>query len=241
MNNLTPITHKNVTVATTQITADFLGTNERRINENFIRNKGKFIEDKHFFKINHDNAKSVVQNYQGTKGVILWTERGCARHSKLLNTAESWDLWESMEDTYFAVKQPPQKELSTMEILKIAMEAEEQKALLKTEVEELKPKAEALDRIATSDGSMCITNTAKDMQMRPKDLFAWLSSHQWIYKRTGGAGWIAYQEKLQQGLLEHKVTVVSRTDGSEKVTEQVRVTAKGLTKLANMVNDKEAA
>jgi len=34
------------------------------------------------------------------------------------------------------------------------------------------------------------------------------------------------------GRLEHKVTTVTRADGSEKVTEQVLVTAKGLTALA---------
>ena len=109
------------------------------------------------------------------------------------------------------------------------------------ERDKLKPKAEALDRIATSDGSLCVTNAAKDLQVRPKDLFAWLSSHKWIYKRPGGSGWIAYQDKLQTGYLEHKVTVVTRTDGSEKTTEQVRVTPKGLAKLAKEMNQQAAA
>jgi phage regulator Rha-like protein len=36
---------------------------------------------------------------------------------------------------------------------------------LENKVGELKPKAEALDRIATSDGGMCITNAAKDLQV----------------------------------------------------------------------------
>jgi anti-repressor protein len=109
-------------------------------------------------------------------------------------------------------------------------------------IAELKPKAEALDRIAKADGSMCITDAAKDLQMRPKDLFAWLSFHKWIYKRVGGSGWVGYQDKLQQFVLEHKVTVVSRTDGSEKVTEQVRITSKGLTRLAKLVcNEKGEA
>jgi phage antirepressor YoqD-like protein len=98
----------------------------------------------------------------------------------------------------------------------------------------IQPKAAALDRLATADGSICITNTAKDLQMRPKDLFAYLSSHKWIYRRTGGIGWIAYQDKLQQGLLEHKITTVERSDGTEKMTEQVLVTAKGMTRLAEI-------
>lgn len=120
------------------------------------------------------------------------------------------------------------------EALRLAAELAEENA-------EMKPKAKALDLIATSDGSLCITNAAKDLQMRPKDLFAWLSANKWIYRRTGGSGWIAYQDKLQSGYLEHKVTVVSRTDGSEKTTEQVRVTPKGLAKLARLFGEQVAA
>lgn len=123
------------------------------------------------------------------------------------------------------------------EAMRLAADQAEAALKLESENQVLKPKAEALDRIATSDGSMCITNTAKDLQVRPKDLFSWLSRHKWIYRRPGGSSWIAYQDKLQTGYLEHKVTVVSRTDGSEKTTEQVRVTPSGLAKLANTMNE----
>ncbi|MBL4761333.1 MAG: phage antirepressor KilAC domain-containing protein, partial [Gammaproteobacteria bacterium] len=108
-------------------------------------------------------------------------------------------------------------------------------------IETLTPKAEALDRIANSDGSLCITNAAKDLQFRPKDLFAWLSQNMWIFRRAGNSGWIAYQDRIQAGLLEHKVTIVSRSDGSEKTTEQVRITPKGLTKLATIFEEMKAA
>ncbi|MGB0467067.1 MAG: phage antirepressor KilAC domain-containing protein [Pontibacterium sp.] len=105
----------------------------------------------------------------------------------------------------------------------------------------LTPKAVALDRIATADGSLCITNAAKDLQVRPKDLFSYLSRNRWIYKRTGSGSWTAYQERIQQGLLEHKTTTVNRSDGSEKITEQVRVTPKGLTKLAMLLAEGNVA
>lgn len=45
-------------------------------------------------------------------------------------------------------------------------------------------------------------------------------------------GEVAYQDKLAAGLLEHKTTTVYRSDGSEKTATQVRVTTKGLTRLA---------
>jgi phage antirepressor YoqD-like protein len=94
------------------------------------------------------------------------------------------------------------------------------------------PKAEALDRIANADGSMCITDAAKHLQVPPKHLFTWLSTNDWIYRRPGNAHWIAYQPRLKSLLLEHKVTTVDRGNGTEKVVEQVLVTAKGLAKLA---------
>lgn len=100
---------------------------------------------------------------------------------------------------------------------------------------ELTPKAKALDRIATADGSLNITASAKALQVRPKDLFAYLQAHGWIYRRNGGSGYLGYQSKVTTGLLEHKVTTVLRGDGSEKIVEQVLVTAKGLTKLAALL------
>lgn len=50
--------------------------------------------------------------------------------------------------------------------------------------------------------------------------------------RPGASGWLGYQHRVQQGLVEHKVGTFTRADGSEKVTEQVRITAKGLARLA---------
>lgn len=111
-----------------------------------------------------------------------------------------------------------------------------EKALeLEKQVKELLPSQEALQRLSEADGSLCITDAAKALQMRPSDLFNWLRQNGWIYKRVGASHDLGYSSKTQSGLLEHKVTTVLRADGSEKVTEQVRVTAKGLTKLAQLI------
>ena len=95
------------------------------------------------------------------------------------------------------------------------------------------PKVEALDLLATrTEGSMCITNAAKDLQVPPGRLFSWLQEHDWIYRRAGGSGYVAYQPRIKTGYLEHKVATFERSDGSVKMVEQVLVTAKGLAKLA---------
>ncbi|MCU7965175.1 phage regulatory protein/antirepressor Ant [Shewanella oncorhynchi] len=102
---------------------------------------------------------------------------------------------------------------------------------LEDQIKVIQPKAAALDRLATADGSLCITDAAKQLQQRPKDLFALLQRNKWIYRRQG-TSWLGYQDKLQQGLLEHKITEVERSDGTSKITSQVRVTPKGLTHLS---------
>lgn len=110
----------------------------------------------------------------------------------------------------------------------------------KAQLAAIQPKADALDRIAEADGSHCITDAAKLLQMRPKDLFGYLTAHGWIYRRAGADHWCAYQSRIVSGDMVHKVTTVLRGDGSEKTTEQVRVTAAGVTKLAMLVGSAAA-
>lgn len=150
------------------------------------------------------------------------------------------DRWQELEAA------PPQAlnpaTLSRMQLIELAMQAEQERLALEHKVEALAPKAQALDRFATfAEGSMCISNAAKALQQQPKSFFRWLQEHQWIFRRPGGSGWLAYQSRIQVGYLEHKVTTVERGDGSEKVVEQVLVTAKGLAKLSEHLTMKEAA
>ncbi|UBX28517.1 antA/AntB antirepressor family protein [Arsenophonus apicola] len=108
---------------------------------------------------------------------------------------------------------------------------------LEHKIDEMKPQVEALKRISYSEGSLCITDAAKSLQMKPKALFSWLQGHDWIYRRVGGKSLVGYQDKIKQDLIEHKVTVVARNDGSEKLTEQVRITPKGLGKLSILISE----
>ncbi|EGA8634781.1 hypothetical protein ABRM53_005331 [Escherichia coli] len=40
------------------------------------------------------------------RSLILWTERGAARHAKMLETDQAWDVFEKLEDCYFSQKDP---------------------------------------------------------------------------------------------------------------------------------------
>ena len=134
-------------------------------------------------------------------------------------TARLVDRWQELESN---LAKPV--ELSRMDILQLAIDSEKGRLAAVEQLAIAAPKAEALDLLTLADGAMCITNAAKSISKRPKDLFAWMQSHDWIYRRPGGSSWCAYQERIKSGLLTHKVTTVSRSDGTEKIVEQVLVT-----------------
>ncbi|MDH2092279.1 phage regulatory protein/antirepressor Ant [Rhizobium pusense] len=106
---------------------------------------------------------------------------------------------------------------------------------LEKQVKELLPSQEALERIAKADGSTCITDTAKLLQMRPKDLFAFLRMNGWIYRRPGSGTDLGYQSKITAGFLEHKISIVPSSEGPDRERCQVRVTPRGLTRLAQLI------
>lgn len=99
----------------------------------------------------------------------------------------------------------------------------------------------SVDRIASADGLMNITGTAKALDLpRVQDLTRYLLESHWIYRRVGGKNYVAYQHRLQQGLLAHKVTTVQTTGGRGKIVEQVLVTTKGLARLSAVFCQKSA-
>jgi Rha family phage regulatory protein len=98
------------------------------------------------------------------------------------------------------------------------------------------PKAAAQARLSGADGSMCITDAAKTLGVSPiKNLFGFLQSIRWIYKRTGSANWIARQEVIVAGYMEHDDYLYRDDEGRDRVKTRALVTAKGLAKLAEML------
>jgi phage antirepressor YoqD-like protein len=148
-------------------------------------------------------------------------------------TARLVDRWQALEEQ---VSKPPLPDFTNPAIAARAWADEVEKNLaLEQKVAEDAPKVRALSRLTESDGSMCITDAAKAMQIQPKRLFDFMSTNQWIYRRPGSGVWTAYQDKLQSHVLEHKIGMVERSDGSEKVTTRVLVTSKGIAELARQL------
>ena len=118
VETLSPITHNQIPVITTELLAQLYCTEINNIKVNYTRNSERFVEGKHFFKVVGDELKilrvtlSNSQNLQPSlrglqispkaRSLILWTERGAARHAKMLETDQAWDVFEKLEDCYFS-------------------------------------------------------------------------------------------------------------------------------------------
>jgi hypothetical protein len=96
---------------TTKVLAEQFGTNEQNISKNFTRNSERFIEGKHYFKLDGEELKAFKgyvlndDNLKFAPILYLWTEKGAARHAKILDTDEAWEVYEALEETYFSVKE----------------------------------------------------------------------------------------------------------------------------------------
>ncbi|HCL5348219.1 TPA: ORF6N domain-containing protein [Salmonella enterica subsp. salamae serovar [1],40:z35:e,n,x,z15] len=129
------IEYRGQRVVTNEQLAAGYGTDVANIKMNYSRNADRFVEGKHFFKVTGEELAnlrvtfSYLQISSKTRSLMLWTERGAANHAKMLETDQAWRYHEDLVEFYFtqrdAIAAPVQRELSTMEILQIAMASEQ--------------------------------------------------------------------------------------------------------------------
>lgn len=208
------------------------------INTHREKGKAELLHKNFIVKVeNHpgiDSAKFLAQ-YKDSTGRSLKCYHLPKRECELMVMSESLAVQAKVYDRMAELEQRPVFVIPTTlsSALMLASQQAEQIEQQQAQLAIASPKADALDLLTLADGSMCITNAAKAVSKQPKAMFAWLQTNDWIYRRPGGV-WCAYQDRIKSGMLTHKITTVSRSDGTEKIVEQVLVTAKGLAKLAEV-------
>lgn len=107
---LSVIEEQSQRVLTTGQLSQGLGTISQRITENFNRNRTRFIQGVHYFYLEGEDLVCLKHNLadsdlvgRNARGLYLWTERGAARHSKILDTDKAWDMYELLEKNYFEI------------------------------------------------------------------------------------------------------------------------------------------
>lgn len=120
MNNITIMEFNNQRIMTTKVLAEGYNTKEDNINKNFQRNSSRFIEGKHYYQLTGESLKEFknslptesLEPIKFAPVLYLWTEKGAARHAKILETDEAWEVYEQLEETYFRVRENKLPQLS---------------------------------------------------------------------------------------------------------------------------------
>jgi len=128
---------------------------------------------------------------------------------------------------------PDMTQLSKMDILRLAMESEEQRLKLEQErqaleakVQEYEPKALFAEQVQRAPDTISVSEAAKIIGTGQRRLFDFLRNIGWISRRNE-----PYQEKIQQGLLNVKLSNFQHPEHGLKQSVTTVVTGKGLTKL----------
>lgn len=106
-----PLEYLGRRVLTTARAASAFQVDEKLIQTNFSRNSTRFRDGVHFHKVDGAELRALKNepSFSGFVGknashLILWTDRGIARHAKILETDTAWEIYEQLEETYFAVR-----------------------------------------------------------------------------------------------------------------------------------------
>ncbi|HHL2712814.1 TPA: ORF6N domain-containing protein [Yersinia enterocolitica] len=102
---------RSVRVVSTETLAKGYGTKETNIRTNLDANRERFFEGVHIFTVTGDELADLrvsnpdAQISNKARSLTLWTEKGAARMSKIVDTDEAWDFFERMETAYFHPRQ----------------------------------------------------------------------------------------------------------------------------------------
>jgi phage antirepressor YoqD-like protein len=206
-------------VLTTEQLAHGYECEPQQIQQNFNNNKERFVEGKHFYKLEGEELrrfKNYIENIEvvgvGKRAphIYLWTKRGAARHSKMLGTDRAWDMFDLLEESYFNGNRAPSYQI-TDPIARAEAWIEEQKQIQALKVAnkqqeqiigELKPKADYTDTILRSKDTVPITSIAKDYGMSGKSMNKILHELGVIYRTAGQ--WLLYAKYQAKGYTHSK-------------------------------------
>ncbi|ASD86124.1 ORF6N domain-containing protein [Salmonella enterica] len=179
-------------VVTTEQLAAGYGSTEQMITNNFNRNKSRFVEGKHYFKVEGEelqelkrlnSLRGLVSKY--TSQLILWTERGAANHAKMLETDQAWNYHEDLVEFYFnqrdAIAAPStQVALSRKELALMVIEAEERAEAAALENKTLSATVESLEKHFTK--GMTIPAFCKALNgVNINKMMWWVFERNWVF------------------------------------------------------------
>jgi len=234
MGSLSPIEYQHQRVLTTNHLATAYGTDEKRISENFINNKDRYIEGKHYYclggeqlKVFKEGIPQIADSLKYASMLYLWTEKGAWLHAKSLNTDQAWEAYEKLVDDYFRILSGgpvieyhlPQTYTEALRLLADEVDRREQ---LQQQNQLMAPKVEMYDILLSADNAQTMNQVAKALGWGRNKLFAYLRDKKVLMGNN-----LPYQRFLDDDYFDVREVTTNRGDLKVNVT-QTLVTAKGV-------------
>lgn len=161
-------------------------------------------------------------------------------------TAALVDRWQELEAAQNAQNSPFKIPANFAQALQLAanLEAEREKltqeiAAKNCELENVKPKAAALDIIAADENTgLTMTQAAKILNIKRETLIDYLQTKKWIYRQNGS--WVGYENHIKAGRLRYKEVQIT-DDKTEHISFRpyCHLTQKGIAELAESLANKQ--
>jgi len=242
--------------------AEIHGMKPMHINENINRHRGRFKDGVHIVDllgIGMDDtkimelgfARQAINSYRGLKakglqsGIYMLSERGYAILLKILEDEVAWEQYEKLVDGYFNLRATSNAPVpqTFAEALRLAADMVERNESLQVEntkqsllIGELQPKADYVDYILSSTGTVTVSQIAADYEISAQALNKILNEER-IQRKVGGQ-WILYAEHMGSGYTKSETVGFNRSDGSPDTKLFTRWSQKGRLKINEVLNQR---
>ena len=115
MYDLKVTEYHGIRVLTSAQVAQMYETDTKTISYNFSYNKRKYIEGKHYIKLEGTELKEfkasreIPDCHKFSAHLYLWTEKGALLHANSLNTDKAWQAYDYLVDFYFRAREQKQE------------------------------------------------------------------------------------------------------------------------------------
>ena len=223
MNQLKTLEHKNIRVLSTKQLAESYCTDEKVVSKNFVNNKSRYIEGKHYFRLTGEELKTFYANVNFTNAKIrtlyLWTEKGALLHAKSLNTDQAWAVYDHLVETYFRARDVFTVPQTLPDALRLAADLAEK-------IERDRPKVLFAETCLKSEDCILVRELAKIIKHDGIDigehkLYAWLRKSKLLMPNNE-----PYQQYIDRGYFVREQKSY-KTDFGTRLAHITKVTPRG--------------
>ena len=219
--------------------AEVLGYSNTRdaLNKHVDEDDKKILTSRNTTLENLPNRGLTAVNESGLYSLIFSSKLESAKRFKRWVTSEVLPAIRKhgIYATDSVIEQTIQNPDYIITVLTEYKKGKEQNLLLQQEIGELKPKADYVDEILKSTGTLATTQIAADYGISAQKLNKLL--HEARLQRKVNKQWVLYSEHMGKSYTESDTIPIVRSDGREDTVLQTRWTQKGRLKIHEIMTD----